>query len=87
MNSAPVHLDPSIPFKKKRTKDFSHIPEVGLSPKHLPLFLGNLRCKKEEMQGSEAPQLQHFAVRLFSCQELMVERRQSRSAVRNIPRG
>lgn len=51
------------------------------------LVLGNLRWNKEDVQGSEAPKLQHLAVRLLSCQELMAEKRQSRSAVRNIPRG
>lgn len=39
------------------------------------------------MQGFEAPKLRHVAVRLLSCRELMAEKRQSRSAVRNIPRG
>lgn len=58
-----------------------------LSPSHLSLFLRNLMWNKEEMQGFEAPKLQHVAVRLLSCQKLMAEKRQSRSAVRNIPRG
>lgn len=86
MNSVPVYLDPVTPYqKKKKIPLVTYLRNVCL-PNHFPCF-GNLRRNKEEMQGSEAPKLQHLAVRLFSCQELVAEKRQSRSAVRNIARG
>lgn len=85
MNRVSVHLDPRTPLEKKKKAKGPQSPTWFVSQTSF-LVLGESEVK-QEMQGSEAPKLQHFAVRLLSCQELMAERLQSRSAVRNIPRG